>query len=58
VIDVTQPNGSPAAGNVGSAIISALEENFTVVGLDLEGKKARCELYSVDLAAPDSVTLY
>lgn len=46
-----------AAGDIGSALISALTTNYTVVGLDLEGKEADCELFAVDLSSPESVKL-
>lgn len=46
-----------AAGRVGSALVDALSDTYTVVGLDLEGKKADCELISVNLTSQDSVDL-
>lgn len=46
-----------AAGDIGSALISALSKRYKVLGLDLEGKEADCELLPVDLSSPDSVKL-
>lgn len=46
-----------AAGDIGSALISKLSANYTVVGLDLEGKEADCELLAVDLSSQESVEL-
>ncbi|HKY95409.1 MAG TPA: vitamin K epoxide reductase family protein [Kiloniellales bacterium] len=44
-----------AAGNVGSAIIGALKDDYRVVGLDLPDKQADCETVAVDLTDPRSV---
>lgn len=46
-----------AAGSIGSALVAELEGEYTVVGLDREGKKAACELFPVDLSSRDSVAL-
>ncbi|MBO6716810.1 MAG: NAD-dependent epimerase/dehydratase family protein [Rhizobiaceae bacterium] len=46
-----------AAGDIGSALVSALASNYKVVGLDLEGKQADCETFAVDLSSQDSVRL-
>jgi len=46
-----------AAGAVGSALVRALEAEHTVIGLDLAGKQAACELFAVDLTSEASVTL-
>jgi len=46
-----------AAGGIGTALVEALQRNYRVVGLDLEGKEAACELFGVDLSSPDSVKL-
>ncbi|MCX2723946.1 NAD-dependent epimerase/dehydratase family protein [Roseibium salinum] len=59
----TKPAAKPvvlitgAAGDIGSALISALSPNYTLAGLDLEGKKADCELFGLDLSSEDSVKL-
>lgn len=45
------------AGSVGSALVEALSADYTVVGLDLEGKDAECELIPVDLTSQDSVRM-
>lgn len=46
-----------AAGDIGSALIKALSKRYKVVGLDLEGQQADCELFPVDLSSQDSVKL-
>jgi nucleoside-diphosphate-sugar epimerase len=46
-----------AAGDIGSALVAALADDFEVVGLDREGKQAQCELFAADLTSPDSTTL-
>jgi nucleoside-diphosphate-sugar epimerase/uncharacterized membrane protein len=46
-----------AAGDIGTALVEALSPDYTVVGTDLEGKKAACELISCDLSSRDSVSL-
>lgn len=65
-LDTEQPRASTlrpvvlitgAAGDVGSALIGALRRTYEVVGLDLEGKDADCELIPVDLTSQDSVRL-
>ena len=61
----TQPNGdgrpvvllTGAAGDIGSVLTARLSERYQVVGLDLEGLEADCELVPVDLANPESVEL-
>ena len=56
-------NGKPlvlitgAAGDIGSALIAKLRAHYRVVGLDLAGKEADCELFEVDLSSPESVEL-
>jgi nucleoside-diphosphate-sugar epimerase/uncharacterized membrane protein len=44
-----------AAGDIGAALIGALRDRYTVMGLDREGKQADCELLQVDLTSDDSV---
>ncbi len=46
-----------AAGSIGSALVASLSPDYEVVGLDLEGMEADCELFAVDLSSQDSVTL-
>lgn len=46
-----------AAGNIGSALVAALEPRYQPVGLDLEGKEAACPLIGVDLTRQSSVDL-
>jgi len=46
-----------AAGAIGTALVRALEADYRVVGLDLTGKEAACELIPVDLTSADSVEL-
>lgn len=46
-----------AAGGIGTALVKALEDDYRLVGLDLEGTEAACELFGVDLSSPDSVEL-
>jgi nucleoside-diphosphate-sugar epimerase/uncharacterized membrane protein len=44
-----------AAGDIGSALASALAEDYTVVGLDRPGKSASIPLIGVDLSSRKSV---
>ncbi len=44
-----------AAGDIGTALIAALRERYTVVGLDMRGKQAECDAFEVDLTRDDSV---
>lgn len=44
-----------AAGKVGSAIIGALDSDYTLVGLDLSGKEADCPTIETDLTDPASI---
>jgi nucleoside-diphosphate-sugar epimerase len=44
-----------AAGDIGAALIAALRDRYTVVGLDQKDKQADCELIEVDLTNDDSV---
>ncbi|MEJ8573273.1 vitamin K epoxide reductase family protein [Microbaculum marinum] len=46
-----------AAGDIGSALVAALEGEYRLVGLDLEGKEADCDLIGVDLSTQKSVDL-
>tara|TARA_B100000678_G_scaffold291050_1_gene305990 strand:- start:9971 stop:12472 length:2502 start_codon:yes stop_codon:yes gene_type:complete len=46
-----------AAGAIGSALIRELRDDYTVVGFDLPGNDAACELYEVDLTSQDSIAL-
>lgn len=46
-----------AAGSIGTAVVKALQDDYRVVGLDLEGMEAACELYAVDLSSPESLQL-
>jgi nucleoside-diphosphate-sugar epimerase len=44
-----------AAGHVGTALIAALSDKYRIVGLDVEGKTADCEMLAVDLSSDSSV---
>jgi nucleoside-diphosphate-sugar epimerase/uncharacterized membrane protein len=44
-----------AAGDIGAALIAALRDRYTIVGLDQKGKRADCDLIDVDLTSDDSV---
>ena len=44
-----------AAGGVGSALAAALADDYTVVGLDREGKTADIPLFGADLGRQDSI---
>jgi len=44
-----------AAGTIGAALIAALRDRYTVVGLDMKGKQAQCEMVEVDLTRDDSI---
>jgi nucleoside-diphosphate-sugar epimerase len=44
-----------AAGDIGAALIAALRERYTIVGLDMKGKQAECDLIEIDLTRDDSV---
>jgi nucleoside-diphosphate-sugar epimerase len=46
-----------AAGAIGSALATALEFDYTVVGLDLKGREAPVDCIAVDLTSDDSVEL-
>lgn len=46
-----------AAGGIGTALVKALQDAYHVIGLDLEGTEAACELFPVDLSSPESVAL-
>jgi nucleoside-diphosphate-sugar epimerase/uncharacterized membrane protein len=46
-----------AAGNIGGALVAALEQRYRVVGLDRDAEAARCELIEFDLTSPESVQL-
>lgn len=46
-----------AAGQVGTALVHALEDRYRVVGLDLPGQKAACPLIEIELTSRQSVTL-
>lgn len=46
-----------AAGDIGSALIERFKKKYRVVGLDMEGKQADCDLFTLDLSSPDSVSL-
>lgn len=43
-----------AAGNLGGALAGELADSYRVVGLDVEGKKAECPLFAVDLTSEES----
>jgi len=45
------------AGDIGSALNAALSPSYRVIGLDLKGKTADCDLFPVDLSSADSVAL-
>jgi nucleoside-diphosphate-sugar epimerase len=45
-----------AAGNIGTSLAAALEDAYTVVGLDREGSKADFPLIDVDFTDDDSLT--
>lgn len=44
-----------AAGDIGAALIRALRNRYTIVGLDMKGKKAECDLIEIDLTDDGSV---
>jgi nucleoside-diphosphate-sugar epimerase/uncharacterized membrane protein len=44
-----------AAGDIGTTLVAALRERYTVVGLDMKGKQAECDSLEVDLTRDDSV---
>lgn len=44
-----------AAGDIGSALVAALSDRYRIVGLDVEGKTADCDLIAVDLSSDTSV---
>lgn len=44
-----------AAGDVGTSLVAALRDRYTVVGLDMEGKRAACDLIEIDLTRDESV---
>ncbi len=46
-----------AAGAIGSALAVALEPDYAVVGLDLEGSEAPVDCIAIDLTSDDSVEL-
>lgn len=44
-----------AAGDIGTALVQRLEKQFKIVGLDVPGTKAACDLIHCDLTTDDSV---
>lgn len=44
-----------AAGEIGTALVQRLEKQFKVVGLDVPGTEAACDLIHCDLTTDDSV---
>lgn len=44
-----------AAGDIGAALIRALRNRYTIVGLDMKGKRAECDVIEVDLTDDGSV---
>nr|WP_300378361.1 vitamin K epoxide reductase family protein [Henriciella sp.] len=44
-----------AAGALGSALVAALGQNFRIIGLDVPGQKADCELIPCDLTSDNSI---
>jgi nucleoside-diphosphate-sugar epimerase len=56
-MDATKPIAliTGAAGDIGGALIAALHERYTCVGLDRKGQRAGCDLIEVDLSRDDSV---
>ena len=44
-----------AAGDIGGALVDRLKDNFKLVGLDVPGTEAKCDLIECDLTSDDSV---
>lgn len=46
-----------AAGRIGTALVEALERRYRVVGIDITGAGAACEVIETDLTSPSAVAL-
>lgn len=44
-----------AAGDIAASLIVSLRERYTIVGMDVPGKQADCDLIDIDLTSADSV---